>query len=133
MPSKTYTVDEANQSLPEVRAAVSRIVELAPAIPELQESVRIEEMKNHRAGGTEESREALAQMVASLRSTEMAVAVALERLQAMDVALKDGRVGLVDFLGYRDGELVELCWRLGEDQVGYWHRIGEGYAGRVPI
>jgi len=133
MPSKTYTVDEANQSLPEVRAAVSRIVELVPVIPELQESVRIEEMKNRRAGGTEESREALAQTVASLRSTEMAVAVALERLQAMDVGLKDARVGLVDFFGYRDGELVELCWRLGEDEVGYWHRVGEGYAGRKPI
>ena len=33
----------------------------------------------------------------------------------------------------RTGELVELCWKLGEDAVGSWHRIGEGFAGRRPL
>jgi hypothetical protein len=32
-----------------------------------------------------------------------------------------------------DGEVVELCWKLGEERVGYWHRIGEGYRGRKPL
>jgi len=33
----------------------------------------------------------------------------------------------------RDGEIVELCWHAGEERVEYWHRIGEGYAGRKAI
>jgi hypothetical protein len=130
---RTYTVEEANEVLPEVRRLVIRIVELMSDLPELQESAHIQELKNHRAGETDESREALAQSVATLRSAEMSVAVALERLEAMDVVLKDPRLGLIDFFGYRDGELVELCWQLGEDAVGHWHRIGEGYAGRKPV
>jgi hypothetical protein len=51
----------------------------------------------------------------------------------MDVTLKDASTGLVDFLGERDGEVVELCWRLGEESVSNWHRIGDGYPGRQPL
>jgi len=99
----------------------------------MEEEVRIREMRSRRPGAGEDATEMLARSVAELRSTEMSVAVAVERLQEMDVQLKDARVGLVDFLAYRDGELVELCWRLGEASVASWHRIGEGFAGRKPL
>ena len=42
MPNRTYTVDEANATLPVVRTALERILDLLPLIPELQETVRIE-------------------------------------------------------------------------------------------
>jgi hypothetical protein len=54
-------------------------------------------------------------------------------LEAMDVTLKDASTGLVDFPGMRDGEEVELCWRLGEPAVSNWHRYGEGFAGRMAL
>ena len=47
--------------------------------------------------------------------------------------LKDPQMGLIDFPTLRDGELVELCWKLGEEKIGHWHRIGEGFAGRKPL
>jgi hypothetical protein len=130
---KLYTVEEANQSLPEVRRLVERIVEIMPTLPDMHEAVRIAELKSRRPGAGETAEERLAQSVASLRSAEMAVAVALRSLEAMDVTLKDPTIGLVDFLGERDGEVVELCWRLGEDAVSSWHRIGDGYPGRQPL
>jgi len=131
---RTYTVEEANEALPQVRELVDRIVELAPKLPEMEEQVRIERLKSHKAGSTEDSREALAQSVASLKSTEMAVAVAIQRLEEMEITIKGPlHYGLVDFLSYRDGELVELCWQLGEKAVEHWHRIGEGYPGRKPL
>ena len=34
---------------------------------------------------------------------------------------------------WHDDEEIELCWHLGEEAVAFWHRIGEGYAGRKPI
>jgi hypothetical protein len=130
---RKYTVDEANRALPEVRRLVERIVDIMPALPEMHESVRIAELKANREGAGEAQQEQLAAEVSSLRAAEMAVAVALRSLEAMDVTLKDASTGLVDFLGEREGEVVELCWRLGEENVANWHRIGEGYPGRKPL
>jgi hypothetical protein len=130
---RKYTVDQANQALPDVRRLVERIVDIMPALPEMHESVRIAELKANREGAGEAEQAQLAQEVSSLRAAEMAVAVALRSLEAMDVSLKDANTGLVDFLGEREGEVVELCWRLGEDTVANWHRIGEGFPGRKPL
>ena len=133
MAHRLYTVEEANRVLPEVRRLVGRIVDLAPVLPEMQETVRINELKFHRPTAGDPERETLAASVAELRAIEMAVAVALRSLESMDVVLKDPMIGLVDFQSDRHGEVVELCWRLGEPSVTTWHRIGEGYRGRKPI
>jgi hypothetical protein len=71
--------------------------------------------------------------VQKLEAAQLELVSALTRLDELEVQLKDARTGLVDFLAYRDGEIVELCWRLGEQQVGHWHRIGEGFPGRKPL
>lgn len=44
--------------------------------------------------------------------------------------LKDVALGLVDFPCQLDSELVLLCWQFGEPEVAFWHREGEGFAGR---
>ncbi|MGI8609841.1 MAG: DUF2203 domain-containing protein [Candidatus Dormibacteria bacterium] len=133
MAHRLYTVEEANRILPEVSRLVERIVDLAPVLPELQETTRINELIFHRPTAGEPEREKLAASVAELRAAEMAVAVALRSLESMDVSLKDPMTGLIDFHSNRDGEVVELCWRLGEPEVASWHRIGEGFQGRKPI
>jgi hypothetical protein len=133
MSPRVYSVEEANQALREVRRLVERIVDVTPELPELTETVGIKEHRFRRDGAGEVEQEELAQAVAALRAAEMAFADAAQRLQAMDVTLKDPRAGLVDFLGEHGGETVELCWRLGEARVSNWHRIGEGFAGRKPL
>ncbi|GAC1583996.1 MAG: hypothetical protein NVS3B24_22980 [Candidatus Dormibacteria bacterium] len=133
MAHRLYTVEEANSVLPEVRRLVERIADLAPELPDLQETVRINELKFHRPAAGEAERERLAASVAGLRAAEMAVAVALRSLESMDVVLKDPLSGLVDFYSDRDGEVVLLCWRLGEEAVTSWHRIEDGFRGRRPI
>ena len=42
-------------------------------------------------------------------------------------------IGLVDFPTVIDGETVFLCWRSDEGQLGWYHRIEEGYQGRRPL
>ena len=39
----------------------------------------------------------------------------------------------MDFPADRGGETVLLCWKVGEEAVGYWHGLEEGYAGRKPL
>jgi hypothetical protein len=56
------------------------------------------------------------------------------RLERLGVIVKDADRGLVDFPALREsGEEVLLCWQVGEDEIGYWHGLEEGFAGRKPL
>lgn len=55
------------------------------------------------------------------------------KVRGMGGVVKDARAGLVDFYGRIDGKLVWLCWRYGEETVGYYHDLDSGYAGRRPL
>lgn len=57
----------------------------------------------------------------------------VRRLAAYGVLLKDADAGLLDFPALREGQEVLLCWRVGEDDVRYWHDTAGGFAGRKPI
>ena len=49
------------------------------------------------------------------------------------ILLRDPDTGLVDFPAERDGERVFLCWRLGEDHVGWYHSERSGFSSRKPL
>ncbi len=57
----------------------------------------------------------------------------VEEIQSAGVIVKDLDVGLVDFPTLLHGSEVYICWRLGEDDVRYWHGVHEGFAGRKTI
>ena len=133
VPRRTYQLHEANQVLPRVRRLVGQVVELSGQLDELTDQVRIAEYRLRRPGSSSEDRDRFEESTTTLRGAEEDLVVALGGLEELGVQLKDPRIGLVDFLSYREGELVELCWQLGEDRVAHWHRIGEGYRGRKPV
>lgn len=133
MRQRTYDLDQANQALPVVRRLVGRLVELVGWLPELEDDRRVAAYRAGRTGAAAGENERLERATIALQSAEDDCAAALHGLEELGIRIKDARMGLVDFLSYREDELVELCWKLGEDQVAYWHHIGEGYAGRKPL
>ena len=58
---------------------------------------------------------------------------ALRELQEMEVVLRDLDRGLVDFPSVREGREVYLCWEEGEDEIGFWHELDAGHAGRQSL
>ena len=54
-------------------------------------------------------------------------------VEALGVILRDPETGLVDFASVRDGEQIYLCWRLGEERIGFWHPRDTGFMGRLPL
>jgi hypothetical protein len=130
---RTYTVEEANEKLPEVRRLVEVVVDRSGALPELQEAVAVADYRASRPGAGAEQAAAAEEAARTLHEAELMLAAAVEGLRSLGVAIKDPASGLVDFYSYREGQLVELCWRLGEPTVANWHRIGEGFAGRKPL
>jgi len=49
------------------------------------------------------------------------------------ILLRDPETGLVDFPSDREGTRVFLCWRLGEERVGWFHAERAGYTNRKPL
>lgn len=47
--------------------------------------------------------------------------------------VKDLDSGLLDFPTLYRGQEALLCWKLGEDRIGYWHGMEEGFRGRKLI
>ena len=58
---------------------------------------------------------------------------ALRELQEMEIVLRDLDRGLVDFPAVRDDREIYLCWEEGEEEIGFWHELDAGHAGRQSL
>lgn len=67
------------------------------------------------------------------RALEERLQQQVKRLNDLGIEVKDPERGLIDFYSLRDGEVVYLCFLLGEDDIRYWHTLEGGFAGRQPI
>jgi hypothetical protein len=129
---QTFTPDEANAALTELRPLVEELVAAKRALDEAQEGAdEVSSRISGNGGDLPPAQLAEVHDLVSRRAT--ALARTLERIQSLGVVVKDLDSGLVDFPSVRDGEDVLLCWQLGEDEVAFWHRYEDGYAGRRPI
>src|SRR5580658_3347186 len=54
-------------------------------------------------------------------------------IESLGVILRDPDTGLVDFASVREETPIYLCWRLGEERIGFWHPRDTGYMGRLPL
>jgi hypothetical protein len=129
---RLFTPSEANSALAEVRPAAERLVALRERMRELERTQgELVTAIGGNGGGYAASDLNSAQ--GELSGLADAAAACVERLEELGVSVKDFDLGLLDFPSLRDDEVVELCWHAGEERVAFWHRIGEGYAGRKPI
>ena len=122
-----YTVDRANRTLPLVRRIVDDIVReherWQDAIARLDLLMSNSDTVDLRVVALEKEVQAIARDIDAFQG----------ELEALDIQLKDRRLGLVDFPTEIDGRRALLCWRLGEPSVQFWHDEDAGFAGRQPL
>ena len=134
-PLKLFTLEEANQLLPEVRQILKEMRSCQGQIQKLEEKKAVEELSWLREDGTV-SPEAQKQVVHLQRQIELEgkqFEEEMEKLNHLGGQIKGLEEGLVDFFSQRGGGLVCLCWKEGEDQIRFWHDLESGFAGRRPI
>ena len=119
---RTYSVEEADASLPELRVVLERVRTNRQVI--LRAAERIRGRVAADGGGTEGT---------DYWKAREALKADIEALASRDILLRDPETGLVDFPGERDGRRIFLCWRLGEDHVAHWHDLESGFGGRKPL
>ncbi|MBW3554453.1 MAG: DUF2203 domain-containing protein [Gemmatimonadetes bacterium] len=81
------------------------------------------------ARGEPEGRELKAELDARSGALDDLVA----ELQELGCHFKGFPDGLVDWYSLYAGRPVFLCWKLGEEEIGWWHQVDAGFAGRQPI
>jgi hypothetical protein len=52
------------------------------------------------------------------------------RIDELGITLREIETGLIDFPALASGRQIWLCWRLGDDDVGWWHELDQGFSGR---
>ncbi len=134
-PPKIFDVPEANALLGSVAALVQQLQGLQQSILTTQQT--LDASKEQLGHGNGHSVQELRTRIEELTKRQLllveAFQSAMQQLEALGALLKDLNQGLVDFYSLRDGELVFLCWRLGEERIDYWHGIDDGFAGRQPL
>jgi hypothetical protein len=129
-----FTEKEANAALAVVRPIVERLMAARKRF--LFEAARLEEVQGSVSGnGGGLDPERVRELQERAAESAAAVAAVVSELEALGVQVKDLDQGLIDFPARHPSleEPVLLCWHLGEDEVGFWHGLEEGFAGRKPL
>jgi hypothetical protein len=123
---KFFTPEEANATLPLLRAIVQDISSLAATMRDRHERLmKLTEAEDRRASATE-----IESLQCELEQAEETMHGYIEELNKLGVLLKDFVTGLIDFPAWINDHEVYLCWRLEEPEVGFWHEVDAGFAGR---
>lgn len=127
---RLFTLDEALTLLPTVRQLLIEIQEVKRELDAT--SAEVERLLGLTGGNGH-----LAADVARARTEVQVSAAKLEslmsELDSIGVQLKGIEEGLVDFPSEREGRVVLLCYRLGEETIAWWHDEDTGFAGRRPL
>ncbi len=131
MTRRMFSPEEANRSLPLVRRIVADIVSKNREIQRVHEEYRQRTSRvPERASVSRHEREDMEHRVQGLVDELHEFVV---ELKSVGCELKDAEKGLIDFPGKIDEREVYLCWMLGEDDVGFWHEMDAGFAGRQAL
>jgi hypothetical protein len=137
--SRFYDIDAANAAIPELDGIVGTLRQQRGELVRLRD-----EVVAHGSGGegapapvTAPTSAGEAPISSDLRMIRLRMqglidqmAAGVARIDALGLTLRDIERGLVDFPALVSGRQVWLCWKHGEDAIGWWHELEAGFDGR---
>lgn len=133
MADKYFDRDEAEELLPLIEPCLEQAREGKRKMDDLDQEISRAAARIMVLGGSVPPYAELAKKRAEREQSKAKLVEALSKIQETGCIVKDLELGLVDFPSLLAGEEVYLCWKLGEERIGYWHGIHEGFAGRKPL
>jgi hypothetical protein len=122
--ARHWTLEQANRALPLVGATVRRLRDARRRLAALGWDTELA-VRAEATGGAWPGRERA--------FDSLVVALGFDRLERLEIVVRDLERGLVDFPAVRDGDEIYLCWLLDEPAISHWHSIEAGFAGRRPL
>lgn len=131
--NKTFTLAEAQNLLPVVEGLLQRAIEGKQKAQAVEREMQQLHQRIFLAGGMQVDVAAAARSRAEQTTAMRRAQDAMQELDAIGVQVKDIDKGLLDFPCLLDGQIVLLCWKLGEPEIAHWHTVESGFQGRKPI
>jgi hypothetical protein len=128
-----FTLEQAQQLLPQVGSAVEQAIHLKSEFEHAEAELQSANQRIMMMGGSLVNRDHLIEQKNLRGSSATKLKEAVDEIQSYGCLLKDLDIGLIDFPTLYHGEEVYLCWKLGEDGIGFWHGVDEGFRGRKTI
>jgi hypothetical protein len=125
MEERLFSIEEANRLLPVLAPILMELSRDWIFMQRINDEIRRAHEAADRGGGS----------VFGTSYIESAEGVVhfLHRIQEMGVLLKDPGSGLCDFAHQIGERVIYLCWKLGEEEISWWHEAETGFAGRRPL
>lgn len=128
-----FTVEEANQLLPQLRPRLERLVRMKREFDKLE--TRLGVLMIATAGASPENPDTREMQVISDKRQRLGEMIGrgIGELREQGVLVKDIDRGLVDFYALSGDRLIFLCWHLGETELTHWHALEGGFNTRQPL
>jgi len=126
---RVFTLEEANAALTELRPIVERMVQHRRDLTAAQ-TRQVELVTRIAGNGGDMVPSDLHDLAEAIQREADAISDCAERISQAGAQVKSLEEGLLDFPAKRGEEDVLLCWKLGEDEILFWHGIDEGFSAR---
>lgn len=133
MSNRTFTLEEAQTLLPILESLLKQAIHSKKLIEEVDGELQETAHRVFLNGGTLVNVVHLARRKAEREKAIQRLKDVLAEIDATGVQVKDLDIGLLDFPCKVEGEIILLCWKLGEAKIAHWHSTTDGFAGRKPI
>lgn len=127
-----FTLDQAEAMLPKVRDELLSMQACKRELDDLRTAL-VHVAETSTGNGHVKDEDGLAQKRRRAEELVDDLNQRLTRINGWGIELKGIDEGLIDFPSEREGRTVCLCWRLGEEHIGWWHELDAGFAGRQPL
>ena len=132
MDRRYFTLEEAQGLVPWLTERFSGIAPLREQAGRLNSEIEAL-LERTRSNGGGEAPGLLARRRRTLRQKTDQIEQQVRLVQQTGLIVKGIERALVDFPSIRDGREVYLCWLEGEHQIGFWHEVDAGFAGRQAL
>ena len=133
MSDRTFTLEEAKSLLPVLESLLRRAIAGKSTVETFEGEMQALTQRIFLNGGTWVDVVALARRKAERIRAEQTAKDSLAEIDAIGVQVKDIDIGLLDFPCQVQGEVILLCWKMGEKDITHWHGTDEGFSARKPI
>jgi hypothetical protein len=133
MANRMFTLSQARELLPVLQGLLRGLQEKKQRIEEIDQKFQEVNSRILLHGGLLVDIAPFAKLRAERDKLAEGIKDTVSEIGAMGVQIKDLDTGLLDFPCVVDGELILLCWKMGEETITHWHNTAEGFAGRKAI